>query len=104
VVGWGSRPRWVEEASGPPVLAQDPPLYHPFCHLLKSLWGNEKLFVVWKASLIVPKLIPGCRKCGAVDEDVFGCLASPPTAAEGGQDCGHACLVEEGIEAILSGP
>jgi hypothetical protein len=31
-------------------------------------------------------------------------LASAPTATEGGGDRGHACLVEEGIEAILSCP
>jgi hypothetical protein len=37
-----------------------------------------------------------------MDDDVFGCLASPPIAAEGREDSGHACLVEEGIEAILS--
>ncbi len=52
--------------------------------------------------MISPRLMPGCREYGAVDEDVLGCFASPPTAAEGRWDCGHSCLVEEGIKANLS--
>jgi hypothetical protein len=92
----------VEEASGTPVLAQDASQHLTFGDFMKSFWGGEKLFVVWKTSLTVSELMLGCRQCGAVNKDVFSCLAFSPTAAEREQDCGHACLVAEGIKASLS--
>ncbi len=51
-----------------------------------------------------PELKLGCRKRGAVEEDVFSCLTFSHTTAEMESDCWHASLLKEGSETILSGP
>ncbi len=50
------------------------------------------------------ELMLGCRKRGAVEEDVLSCLTFPPTTAVRDSDCWNASLVKEGIRILLSGP
>ncbi len=59
VVGWGKRPQWVEEASGPMVLAKNPPFNHPLGDLLKACSGREQLFEVWQVPIVVSEGMPG---------------------------------------------